>query len=111
MNNVLLNKILDKVPLKDLYDEIKDNPKMVYNLGIVIASKKDIFCKLIHAFMIEAIASGNKEITQFLKTAILNMDGNENISINDVIKRTAPKTTKSDPDPCGSGGGIRARSC
>ena len=109
MNSVLLNKILDKVPLKDLYDEIKNNPKMIYNLGIIIVSKKDIFCKLIHAFMIEAIASGNPELVQFLKTAIINMDGNETFSINDVVKRTTAKPTKSDPDPCV--GGTRARSC
>lgn len=110
MNSVLLNKILDKVPLKDLYDEIKDNPKMIYNLGIVIAAKKDIFCKLIHTFMIEAIASGNPELVQFLKTSIINMDGKETVSINDVVKRTTTTSTEAS-DSCGHGGGIRARSC
>ena len=109
MNSVLLNKILDKVSLKDLYDEIKNNPKMIYNLGIIIASKKDIFCKIIHNFMLEAIASGSLELVQFLKTAIINMDGNETFSANDLIKRTT-KSTNSNDNPCGGGFGS-SRSC
>lgn len=117
MNTSLAKKILDKLSLKDLYDEIKSNDQMIYNLGTIFAAKKkSLFCKLMREVIEKAIkAEDSNELTEFFKTEIIEMDGPETISINSVTKRktaTSPlplSSSKSvESDPCSRGGGVRS---
>ena len=115
MNVTLLQKILAKLSLKDLYDEIKDNDQLVFSLGILFASKKkSLFCAMIRDVIQNTIKTGSSDLADFFKTEIVNMDGSEGISINNVTKRKVTTSNKSQTpasDPCGSGGGRVNRSC
>lgn len=111
MNNVILKKILKKVSLKDLYDEIKNNDKAILALGtIILSKKKDLFVSWIKIFIETVIKSGDEDVEAFLKEEILNMDG-DSISVNSVSKRKVASSAqpistsiKADPDPCSRGG-------
>lgn len=110
MNTVLIKKLLDKFSLKDLYDEIKNNDKMIYTIGIALASKKkSVFCSFIRGIIEDTISSGNHDMSDFFKAEIIEMDGCEELSINNTAKRkisTSSKpvaTSSADTDACGRG--------
>ena len=116
MNNELARKILDKLSLKDLYDEIKDNDNMIYEIGkILVIKKKVTFCKLIRLLIEDSIKSKDKDMSEFFKEEIINMDGTNNLSVNETAKRKVSTSTKpvhipavmtpmpsGNSDPCGS---------
>ena len=112
MNKVLINKLLTKLSLKDLYDEIDSNDHLVCVLGMILASKKPIlFANLIRDFVKSVIINGpDKELENFLKIEIISMDGSEEIFINKTIKKAAVKKPPIDDDPCSRGFGS-IRSC
>ena len=121
MNNILAKKILEKLSLKDLYNEIKDSPDMIYNLGtILVFSQKALFCEIIKDLVENTIKSGDVTLTKFFKTEIINMDGPETLSVNAAVKRRVAQTPassttlpskhaakKAEADPCSSGRGGR----
>ena len=116
MNATLLQKILAKLSLKDLYDEIKDNDQLVFSLGILFVSKKkSLFCAMIRDVIQNTIKTGSSDLADFFKTEIVNMDGSEEISINDVSKKKVTTSSESQiptaADPCGAPRGSVHRSC
>lgn len=115
MNKSLVEKILNRLTLSDLYEEIKDNDQLILALGIVLAKKKpSIFISIIREFVERHVKNeGNESVRKFLKEEIINMDGTESVSINETVKRKV-STTNPKPstisDPCSRGGG-RISSC
>ncbi|CAB4196890.1 hypothetical protein UFOVP1290_410 [uncultured Caudovirales phage] len=115
MNNELAKKILEKLSLKDLYNEIKDNDNMIYALGkILVLKKKVTFCKFIRLLIEESIQSKDKDMIEFFKEEIINMDGTENLSVNHATKRKVaesvkPIVTSVSNNSCGSIGASSGR--
>jgi hypothetical protein len=116
MNKVLINKLLSKLSLKDLYDEIKGNERLVCALGMILATKRPtLFAQLIRNYIEDLIKVGDvvndindddKNFESFLKTEIISMDGSEQVSVNKTIKKAA---VKSSTDTCsGSSSGFRS---
>jgi len=114
MNKSLVEKLLGRLTLNDLYAEIKNNGQAIFTLGIILAKKKpDVFISIIGAFIEKHVNSqADSDMRKFLKEEIINMDGTETISINETVKRK-PATPKPavDNDPCSRGGGGRISSC
>ncbi len=111
MNSVLINKLLDKLSFKDLYDEIKDNEKLMCNLGIILAKKKpEMFAKIIRSFVNGVIKGNDKDYEDFFKVEIINMDSEE-VSINKTVKKVAVKKPPIDDDLCSRGFGYTRPTC
>lgn len=101
MNKLLIQKLLKKVSLKELFDEIREEDDLVFALGTIIAQKqRDLFLRLIRSIVQEVIASQDAKLCEFLKTEILNMDGKEKFSVNEVSRK---RVSTSEVNPCVSG--------
>lgn len=104
MNNFLINKILSKLTLKELYTEISDNDEILCTLGMILASKKKaVFASLIKKLIEETIDDERTDLYQFLKTQIITMGSDqiiESVPINKVLKQKVIKSAPQVDDLC-----------
>jgi hypothetical protein len=102
----LVKKLLAKLSLKDLYDEIKSSDSVMCSLGLTIYAKNPaLFAKLMRALVEETIKQNDPKMTDFLKAEIISLDGSESLSVNRVSKQkilATPKPSYID-DPCVKG--------
>ena len=72
LNSILAKKVLEKLTLKELY-EIKNNKKVLYEIGLVILhdNDEDLFIDMVSSLIEEAIQPKNPtagNLSNLLKT-------------------------------------------
>lgn len=108
MNKELAKKVLERLSLEELYNEIKDNNNAIYTIGLIIASKnKVLFCEVIRDLFEKTITlSKNEKLIEYFKSIIIEMDEQVvSIPVNEIIRKNTinnivSTTQKSDLDPC-----------
>ena len=116
MNQRLIDKMLQKISLKELYDEIKDNDVLLLNLGMAILKHQKLqFASMIRKhieYLIdnEKSSANNADIVNIVKNLILNLDtvsDSANLIVkNKISKSSKPVNTSISDDPCGRGVGF-----
>lgn len=105
--NEIMKRLFEKVSVKDLYDEVKNDDNMVYNLGVIFFnSNKKIFIQTVRDLFKEIVDGDNESLKRKLKNSILEMDGEYEFSINKKKKARVSTTSSiicTDTDPCARG--------
>lgn len=80
MNNILIKSVMNKISLKDLYDEVKNDELMIYNLGLIfVKKKKTFFTDMIRNLIKDAIKDNNDELLEFFKKELIEMEPVEGV--------------------------------
>lgn len=102
--NEIMRRLLEKVSVEELYDEIKLDDTLMYNLSMwFIKNNKKVFIQTMRGLFKGIVEGNNTPLKEELKQYILNMDGEYEFSINKKKKaRASTVTTKSTvaSDPC-----------
>jgi len=113
--NDIMKRLLEKISVKDLFDEVKGDDKLIYNLGMTyFQSNRKVFIKTVIALFNEIVNGDDESLKKKLKEYIIEMDEDLEFSINKKKKAKAATSTKSkiDDDPCSRGGfGSRITRC
>lgn len=124
MNKTLIEKLLNRLTLKELFDEIKsDNGAMLLIVDYFKEKNPKILINLIREFIDNCAAGNDEKLQLILKQAIIEMDSPGGVSINKISKNKTAKSAgmivenvrpirhvvskKEDVDPCVSGRGGR----
>lgn len=87
MNKKLIEKLLQKLTLKEIFEEVKNDDKAILLIADYIKVKNPhILIHLIKEFINNCISGKDENIQKVLKEAIINLDGEGGISINRTIK-------------------------
>jgi hypothetical protein len=120
MNKLLIEKLLGKLTLNDLYEEVKGSDQVIFHIGMMLAKKNPaVFVDLIRKFVEQHVNNqADAKMRKFLRDEIIDMDGVNDVSINSAAKRkvvssATPVQASSSAlyDPCSRGGGGRVSGC
>jgi hypothetical protein len=88
MNVELYKKLLTKMSLKDLFNEIKTDETLLTKLALSLFKKRPkLLVKIISETIQNIITDNNEELSNLVKEEIIELDNSAEISINKITKK------------------------